>query len=431
MKKIVLIVIGVSLLATSLFANGSEESASTGQTKKQVLTAMFLGSSQDQAVVDIIKQVTEEFNVYNEYNVEFVFETYENEQYKTKLTTSMVANSVPDVFFTWSAGYLKPFVEGGKVLPLDSLLNSDTEWKNRFNEGVFGPVTFNNEIYAVPHGQTVAGVFYNKDIFDKYNLEIPETFEDFKEVCQVLINNDITPISVPVRDSWIAGQFLQQLVNGVDGIDTFNGTKDGSVKWNDSSYVKGGELLKELVDMGAFPKGHLGMSYDEGRALFTQEKAAMFYMGSWDVSPLSDPSLATTGKVGIFNLPPLSTSTGNIAIGDVDQCLAISSNSKNPEAAAAYIKLFSGVNAQEAYAYNAKYLISTKTELDESKLNSLSLSVLEYQQSLTGVTPWLDRVFGAGEGVEFNNAANAIIAGMDLNKQLDVLQQFAEDNANR
>jgi raffinose/stachyose/melibiose transport system substrate-binding protein len=89
------------------------------------------------------------------------------------------------------------------------------------------------------------------------------------------------------------------------------------------------------------------------------------------------------------------------------------------------------VEAQEAYAYNADYLLSTKTPLDKSKLSSLFIQVNSLQQKFTGVTPWLDRVFGAGEGVEFNNAAQAIMAGRSPAERMNRLQQFAKDNALR
>src|SRR5258708_38711587 len=95
-----------SLTLFVLISNGLVAPAKAAD--KQVMTAMFLGSSQAQAVVNIIQKVTDKFNAENTYNVAFKFETYENEQYKTKLATVMAANSAPDGFFTWSAGYLKP-----------------------------------------------------------------------------------------------------------------------------------------------------------------------------------------------------------------------------------------------------------------------------------------------------------------------------------
>lgn len=426
-KSLFLVGLASLLAAGVVFAGGTKQSSGA----KQVMTAMFLGSSQDQAVVNIIREVTGEFNKNNPYNVEFRFETYENEQYKTKLTTVMASNSTPDVFFTWSAGYLKPFVEGGKVYEIGKLIDADTEWKGRFNDGVFGPVTYNGKVYAVPHGQTVAVMYYNTRLFAENNVQVPTSFDELIKACQTFIAKGIIPLSVPVKDAWIAGQFLQQLANGVGGMNLFNGTVDGSKSWNDPDYIKAGNLLLDLVNMKAFPDGYLGMTNDEGRDLFAQEKTAMYYMGSWDIGMLSDPAVPVSKNLGVFNIPPSNASTGNVALGDVDQCLAISANCSNVEAAAAYIKLFSGVAAQEAYAYNADYLLSTKTPLDKSRLSPLFIQVNSLQQKFTGVTPWLDRVFGAGEGVEFNNAAQAIMAGRNPAERMNGLQQFAKDNALR
>lgn len=446
MKKIIALLLSV-LMLMSMLAGCAKEAASTEvgkesattqtdtsndetqKTEKTVMTAMFLGSTSEQAVVDIIQNVTDKFNAENDFNVEFKFETYENEDYKTKLATVMASNSAPDVFFTWTAGYLQPFVEGGKVYEIGQLLNEDAEWKDRFNEGVFGPVTYDGGIYAVPHGQSVATMFYNTRLFEQYGVAVPTTYDEFLAACQAFIDNGIAPISVPAQDAWIAGQFLQQLADGVGGMDLYNGTVDGTRAWNDADYVAAGELFGDLAAMGAFQEGHLGMSNDEGRNLFTQEKAAMYYMGSWDISVLQDSEIGE--YVGVFNIPASNSSAGNVALGDVDQCLAISANCSNPEAAAAYIKLFSDAEAQEAYAYNANYLLSTKTPLDESKLSPLFVEVNALQQELSGITPWLDRVFGAGEGVEFNNVAQAIMAGKDSQEKFDELQQFALDNADR
>ncbi len=400
------------------------EPAEEEMAEVQEMTAMFLGTTQDEAILDIIDQVTEEFNANNPYNVEFSYETYGNEEYKTKLATVMAADDAPDVFFTWSAGFLQPYVQGGRVYEVGQLLEADDEWMSRFNDGVFGPVSFDEGIYAVPHGQTVAVMFYNTRLFEEYGVTVPTTYEELLTAVDTFNENGIIPISLPGQDAWVSGQFLQQLANEVGGIDLFDGTVAGTVDWNDPAYVEAGSMFQELVDHGAFPEGFLGMAYDEGRLIFGQEEAAMFYMGSWEINALSDPELPVSNNIGVFNI-------GSVALGDVDQALAIGANSGNPEAAAAYIKMFSDVAAQEAYAYNANYLLSTTTPLDETQLSPLFLAVNTLQQELTGVTPWFDRVFGAGEGVEFNNAAVAIAADTDPAEQFDVLQQFAVDNAER
>jgi len=402
-------------------APATEEPAAEVPAEAQEMTAMFLGTTQDEAVLDIIRKATDEFNANNPYNVNIKVETYGNEEYKTKLATVMAANDVPDVFFTWSAGFLKPYVEGGKVYEVGQLLDADSDWSGRFYDGVFGPLTFDGKIYAVPHGQTVAVMFYNTRLFEENNVSVPTTYDELLQTVDTFKAAGITPISLPGQDAWVSGQFLQMLADISGGMDLFNGTVAGTTAWDDPAYVDAGAKFQELIDHGAFPDGFLGMSYDEGRLIFGQEEAAMFYMGSWEINALSDPALPVSEYVDAFNV-------GSVALGDVDQALAIGANTASPEAAAAYIKMFSDIAAQEAYAYNANYLISTKTSLDESKLSPLFLKVLTVQQGLTGVTPWYDRVFGAGQGGEFNNTAVAIAGGTDPTEAFANLQQYKIDN---
>ena len=132
-----------------------------------------------------------------------------------------------------------------------------------------------------------------------------------------------------------------------------------------------------------------------------------------------------------MNIPPSDPANAGVAIGDIDQNWAIAAGSTNPDAAAAYIKSWSDVESQECYAYSANYIISTNTPLDESKFPDLYIEVNTARGKYTTLTPWFDRMFGAGEGVEWNNAAQAIIAGKDPTTELNELQQFAIDNALR
>lgn len=429
-RRTMLALVGSAAAGASLAAcsGGSSSKTSDG---KDVIKAMFVNSTSDRALWEIINKIADDFNASNSFNVEVQVEGYENEQYKTKLASLMASNSQPDVFFTWGSGYLKPFVEGGKVYEIGQLVDKDEEWKARFNESVFGPVTFDGKIYAVPNGQAVAVMYYNTEIFEQVGVSVPTTYEEFVDVVTKVKAAGIVPISVPCKDAWIAGELLQQLANAVGGQELFDGTVDGSRKWNDPQYVEAGTLLTQLEELGAFPDGYQGMTNDEGRDLFTSGGCAMYYMGSWDIAVLSDESLPIAGKISAFNIPAAKGVGENVAVGDIDLAYAVSSTSKNPEAAAAFIKMFSSPEIQASIAADASYLPATSVELDESKLSPLFIDVTKIQSDITATTPWFDRVFGAGEGVEFNNAAQAIIAGEDAAEHMDALQTFAETNATR
>lgn len=62
-------------------------------------------------------------------NVEVVHEGTESESYKVKLKTAMAGNELPDVFFNWGAGTMKPYVDAGLVLPLDEYMTDEVKAK--------------------------------------------------------------------------------------------------------------------------------------------------------------------------------------------------------------------------------------------------------------------------------------------------------------
>ena len=92
-------------------AGGNEEVAAqaVGESSKggETLTVMCVGTEAD-SYIDYYNAVAEKFSENNEYGVTVKIDFYENEQYKTKLTTLMASNAVPDIFFTWELSYLQP-----------------------------------------------------------------------------------------------------------------------------------------------------------------------------------------------------------------------------------------------------------------------------------------------------------------------------------
>lgn len=407
-------------------SDGTTAAAAAAGTK---ITAMYVGTESD-AVVKYYKQFVDDFNNTNDLGVTCEIQFYENEQFKTKLTTLMAANDVPDVFFTWELGYLKPFVDGGKVYDMTDLLNADPDLKNSFKDGVLAPLTYDGKVFALPTQTTVATVFYNKKIFAENNLKVPTTWDEFIQVCDTLKAAGVTPLDIPCPDAWIPAQFVQQLVDGIGGMSVYNGLLDGSVTWNNDSHVAAGKLVQTLINAGYLQDGFLGMTSEEGEKLMKDGKCGMYYMGSWGISNLTADDSSIKDDVGAFAMPAYDSKNNNISVGSVDSSMAISSQTKNPEASFALIKAWVSQKNQETLLYEAGRIPATKLNIDNSKISPLMADCLDISAKTVGLTPWLDRAFGAGEGVEFNNACQSIFGGEDPQTMFDDLQKYAQDNAN-
>lgn len=429
-KKVVsMLLTGVMVCGLMTGCGGSGSGSSGGSNSSDdTITVMCPGTEADEYVAGYEK-IAEEFSADNEYGVKVKIVFYENEQYKTKLTTLMASNAVPDIFFTWELSYLEPFVAGGKTADLTSYLDEDTEWRDSFADGTLDLVSYDGKTYAVPTQKSLCVMFYNKEIFSNNDVEVPTTYDEFLAVCDTFKANGVTPMALCGSDAWIPAQFVQQIAAGMAGDELFQSICDGSEKWNNETNIKAAEEVKKMADQEYFNNGFIGTSPEEAREIFTSGKSAMWFMGAWEVGNLMVSDIGES--IGVFTMPAYDSQYDNISVGSIDTSFAVSENCKNKDAAVAFLKYWTQAENEGALLYDYGRIPANNFEIDASKLSELQAAVIETSNAQVGLQPWWDRQFGAGEGVEFNNTCVAVLGGEDAQDAFDELQQFADDNANR
>ncbi len=85
------------------------------------------------------------------------------------------------MFHSWGGGWLKEFVNQGNVLEITNKFDANTISKQALDNS-----TFDGKVYGLPLGLSIAEMWYNKDIFAKYNLKPPATWEEFINVVDTL-----------------------------------------------------------------------------------------------------------------------------------------------------------------------------------------------------------------------------------------------------
>lgn len=410
-------------------ADGQDDK--TGSGSKVTMTVSCLTGGNNEAYAELIQKEIEEFNNSNPYNVELVQEAYSNEQYKTKITTLMASNAQPDIFFTFEAGFLQPFVEGGKVYPIGDAIEADSEWSAKYEDkSVFGPVTYDGKIYAVPNTRQIVVMTYNKKLFEEAGAKVPETYDEFLAACEALKNNGKIPLVVPCQEAWYAGQLLQQLANGIGGSELFEKTSAGETDWTDSGYVEAGKRLSELVAKGYLPDGFLGMTPNEGFEKFNNGEAGMMMNLTSAITMFNAKDNPIYDDIDFFVLPAENEAAKGVNVGSTGQMYAVSSKAENTEAACAFVKQLTDMRFQQELV-NLGQVLVTNTEVNKEQVDEMALRMQKTFPEVSAYTPWFDRVFATGEGTEFNNIAVAIMAGGDPKEQFGNLQQFAVDNADR
>lgn len=424
-------VMGLGLLTGCGGSGSSSESADSKDAEEgKTLSMMCIGTTAD-AYMEGYQSIIDSFNENNEFGVTVDAEFVSNSDYKTKLTTLMASDSEPDIIFTWELGYLQTFVDGGKIVDLTPYLEEDTAWKDSFNDGMLDQLTYDGKVYGIPTQECVGTMYYNKAIFEENGVAVPTTYEEYRQVCDTLVANGVTPVALASTpdDAWLVSQYIQQLANGIGGYEYFESLKDGTGKWNDDTMVQAAKLFQEEVEAGYYEDGFTGVSGTEAEALFQSGQTAMYYNGSWETSNLDNSEYCEVSEdVSCFTMPAVDAENAYISMGSVDSSYAVSTNCKNVDAAVGLLKYWTNAENASMLLYDYGRMPSTKVELDQSKLSSLCIDVIARFEEQKSLTPWFDRV-DTNIGNEFNNCGVSISNGEDPQGIYDGLQEYAQSQS--
>ena len=244
--------------------------------------------------------------------VKVVVSPIANDAYKDKIKVALGANSAPCIFPSWGGGPLATYVKAGQVIDLNSYVAANS-YKARFLPASWSNVTFNDKIYGIPvENSSVAVIWYSKSLFKKYNLSTPTTWTQLLKGVAVLKSKGVAPFTMGGKAKWPEIMWYDYLVDRVGGSAAFNAAalRTGG-KFTDPTFVRAGQLLQNLVKMGAFINGYNGIDYDTAgmRAPLYAGKAAMELMGTWEYSSFLSDKMAS--DFGFFPFPTVPGGVGD------------------------------------------------------------------------------------------------------------------------
>jgi raffinose/stachyose/melibiose transport system substrate-binding protein len=427
-KKAFSTVISFALMGGLVLGGCSSSSTSEDSGKssgdKTVVKMMHLwpeGSSNAQyTIVDDIIKTYEEENP----NVDIQTEILGNEQYKEKVKVLSASNELPDVGITWAAGYMKPFVDGNMFAPLDDIVQED-----KFVAGTLDAFSVDEKPYALPLELNITPVYYNKEIFKKYNLEAPETYDEFLNVVDTLVDKGVTPITLGNKDRWTGSMWYMYLADRIGGPESLNNAINRTGSFEDPSLVKAAEEISKLVDKGAFVKGFNGLSNDEAKGYFMNEQAAMYLMATWELpNYTTSPDVAKEfkDKVGYFKFPTYEGGKGNIDsyVGGPGVGLFVSEQSKVKDESKAFVSYLVEEWGKRSVV-DAGVIPATKVDTSNGDLDQMYIDILNDLGKATNLTLYADVQMSAGVADVHLNQIQALFGGQSSPKEFTKTQEEA------
>ncbi|MDF2645589.1 MAG: extracellular solute-binding protein family 1 [Paenibacillus sp.] len=372
-------VVAASFLAISLTACGAGGSTSgrTTDTKTSAApTATAPAKKQENITITfqniypdptdpkngMLKKIVNDYQTKNP-NIKIELDSLNTDQQKLKLKTQAASKEVPDITIVNPSAQMKPFVDAGLFAPLNDMVDQNG-LKATFQEGILNWYTFNNNIYALPDGNNIGLVYYNKDLFKQAGVEVPKTFEEMVTAVKTLKGKGIQPMAIGEKDSWTGSfLFMNVLLRTNGGPGFLQAVVDGKKTFADPAFTDAVSSFQDLVQAGAFQEGATSFDYNAGENLFKTGKAAMYYMGSWATGGIETSSV--NGKVGVFKFPTVK-GKGNpdefmLAPGSA---FAVSANSKHLKETKDFLNYFMLNFPKEAFAVKGAVGIAQKVDGD-------------------------------------------------------------------
>ena len=204
-----------------------------------------------------------------------------SEAWKKKILNDFAAGNEPDVLFFFAAGAdSAPILP--RVVPLAEINREIPDAPLREEDALREP---DGQVYAVPVRPFWEGLFINTELFERYHVALPTTWELFLKAVRAFREAGIVPLAVSLTDSphYVAEMALLACATAEE-----QQARPRTAEEVPASWLEAMTLIRELYEAGAFPDNVNATDAATTTALFLEGKAAMQVDGSWFAEGLTD-----------------------------------------------------------------------------------------------------------------------------------------------
>ena len=321
---------------------GAGESAEATETtaSNEELSGTITFTIWDNNLNDFIEQndmVGKFQEVYPNADIE-VEKIKDDSEYWNAMKMRASANQLPDVMFnkTFTLSRFKDYL-------LDL---SDTEAAK--NNELAAGYAVDGKILGIPMTSGYEYVYYWKDMFEEAGVEVPTTWPDFIEAAKKLQeyygkdNADFMAIACGLKDEWPDYPYMEFM----PALESGNGQNWNTMATQDAPFAEGSDINKayhkvyDLFTSGVLGKDPLGLGNDQATTLFAAKEAAIIALGDWGLQNIQNGA-EDTSELGAFYLPTRNSESDpyNVVVQG-DSFMGVTTHSKNPELAKAFVEWF-------------------------------------------------------------------------------------------
>lgn len=209
----------------------------------------------------------------------------------------------------------------------EKVTGSNAETAKYDENGIMGGDTW----YGMSSYAEFQRVYYNKNLFDKYGIEIPTTYDEFMDACQKFVDAGVTPIAADAQEYGVMWLWWQLVSKNADStfMDNWHLYK-GKVDWNSKTLTNATDTISEWLDKGFISKNATGMKAEDTTQAFIKGEYPIYQTGTWNQGRFAKQ---ITGFEWTAAVMPES----KFAVGCAGNLLVIPERSKHHDLSAKFI----------------------------------------------------------------------------------------------
>lgn len=338
---------------------------------------------------------------------------------KAVLATRLQGGDPPDSFQVHAGLEVEKYEPETYLQPIDDMFDPAV-----FPADLLDMLEYEGHYWSMPvniHRSNV--LWYNKAIFEQYDLEVPMTEEEFFAVCDTLQAEGIIPVSMGTKDGWEAAHVFEGLLAATLGADGYRGLWNGETSWMDAGVTDALNYFVKMMDY--VNEDHAALTWDGAGEYFLQDQAAMIIMGDWTAGWFASKEYAAYGWAA-------TPGSDGIFVGLSDS-FALPQGAPNEEEAIKWLEVCGSKEGQETFN-PAKGSICARTDCDNEAFKAVPET---YEYLTSAAEDWASDsivpsvVHGAASyeswATDFKDTISLFVASGDVEGTQEALQGLCVD----
>jgi multiple sugar transport system substrate-binding protein len=373
------------------------------------IAASISNSAQREAYYNLVRAFEDEYP-----DTQISITSFTSEVYKTKFPQMLLSNQYD--ILNWHAGErLFEYIEQGNVASISDILTAK-EMTGMFDTAVIDAISLEEKIYALPISYYQIGFYYHKPLFSKLGLTEPSNWDEFIEVCDILKQNNVSPIYIGSKSNWPATAWFDYLNLRLNGIQFHKDLMRGEASYLDERIQNVLKKLRYISEANYFIQDNQDLEWKQGLPLLFRGLTGMSMLGNYAVQNFPEKII---DKIGYFKFPIFNNQFTYYEEAPLD-VLVVPTTSDH----IASTKLFIQFAAQTVIQENFNKSLGVLSPHKGAQQNNSSL-VQEAYNTLTnaeGITQFFDR----DSKKAFADKAMPIIDEFLLNLDIEGTQKALE-----